>query len=68
MTEERTSHRVVGVDVGGTKTLAVLADVPVEVGAAPTILDRELVPSNAAAAEVLDPIRAAADGSVGRLV
>ena len=59
MSAEPTSHRIIGVDVGGTKTLAVLADVPVEVGAPPTVVDRELVPSNAAAAEVLDPIRAA---------
>lgn len=41
-----TSARYLGVDVGGTKTLAVLVELPSH-GGRPIVLDRELVPSMA---------------------
>lgn len=59
-------QRVVGVDVGGTKTLAVLVDVPTGAVGAPLVVDREQVASNAASAEVLDPIRAAVAALIAR--
>ena len=48
---------VVGVDVGGTKTLAVA--VAVDPAGRPTVLDREQVPSDAGSPEVLDAVVAA---------
>jgi glucokinase len=41
-----TSARYIGVDVGGTKTLAVLAELPPH-GGRPVVLDREQLPSQA---------------------
>ncbi len=41
-----TSPRYIGVDVGGTKTLSVLVELPPH-GGRPVVLDRELLPSHA---------------------
>lgn len=61
MSEQR-ARRVIGVDLGGTKTLAVLADVdPVGV---PVVIDRELRPSNAHSEAAVDSIL----GAVGALL
>lgn len=59
------SRRSIGVDVGGTKTLAVVLDVPAD-GGAPTVVDRELVASQAASPEVLGNIGAVVATLTGR--
>lgn len=66
MATDASSHLIIGVDIGGTKTLAVLAEVSLDPGVAPKIIDRHQVPSNAGAALVLDPIRTAVAGLAGR--
>lgn len=58
-----TSARYIGVDVGGTKTLSVLVEVPSN-GAPPVVLDRELRPSQAGSDRVLATIV----DSVGALI
>ncbi len=63
MSAPRTLHTV-GVDVGGTKTLAVLLEVPPE--GAPTILDREKVDSGAASSEVLRRIESSTRALIDR--
>lgn len=50
-----TSARYIGVDVGGTKTLSVLLELPAH-GAAPVVIDRELLPSEAGSEHVVDTI------------
>jgi glucokinase len=49
-----TSARYLGVDVGGTKTLAVMVELPH--GGRPVVLDRELVPSRADSDEAVSVI------------
>ena len=53
------SDVLIGVDVGGTKTLALLVAPDGPGGAGPTVLDRELAPSGAADPSVVDGIVAA---------
>lgn len=48
------SRRIIGVDIGGTKTLAVTADVPHR--GQPEVVDRELRPSEASSEAVLDVV------------
>ena len=48
-----TSPRYIGVDVGGTKTLSVLVELPPH-GGRPIVLDRELLPSRAHTDEAVD--------------
>ena len=50
-----TSPRYIGVDVGGTKTLAVLVELPADRGR-PVVLDREMMPSLAASDRALEMI------------
>jgi glucokinase len=50
-----TSPRYIGVDVGGTKTLSVLVELPPH-GGRPHVLDRELLPSHAHSDEALGMI------------
>lgn len=47
-----TSPRYIGVDVGGTKTLSVLVELPPH-GGRPNVLDRELLPSHGQSDEAL---------------
>jgi glucokinase len=65
MSTEEATRRVIGVDVGGTKTLAVLVELPPS-GGSPEVLDRELVASNSDAEHVMEPIRAAVDALTAR--
>lgn len=51
----RDVRRCIGVDVGGTKILAVVLDVP-EDGRAPEVVERELIASQAASPAVLEDI------------
>ncbi len=46
---------VIGVDVGGTKTLALLVELPAD-GGPPTVMDRETVPSDAGSERAVDSI------------
>ena len=64
MTTSPRAQRTIGVDVGGTKTLAVLLEVPPE--GAPTVLDRELVDSGAASSEVLRRIESSVQALLDR--
>lgn len=50
-----TSPRYIGVDVGGTKILSVLVELPPH-GGRPLVLDRELLPSHAGSGQVIDMI------------
>lgn len=50
-----TSPRYIGVDVGGTKTLSVLVELPPH-GGRPNVLDRELLPSHAHSDEAMNMI------------
>lgn len=50
-----TSPRYIGVDVGGTKTLSVLVELPPH-GGRPNVLDRELLPSHAHTDEAMNMI------------
>lgn len=53
-----TSPRYIGVDVGGTKTLAVLVELPAD-GSPPVVIDRELSPSMGASDRALEMITGA---------
>jgi glucokinase len=66
MTTPESPKRVIGVDVGGTKTLAVMVELADGADAPPVVVDRELVPSAAAPGEVLAPIRESIRALMGR--